>query len=253
MAQIDYDQVAVVYDTDRAVALQTREPWRVALARYLPPASALPVLDLGAGTGLFAAAIAHWFDTNVIAVEPSNGMRQAAQSRRADPRISYVGGVAERLPLRERCCDSAWLSTVIHHLDDLGAAAGELRRVLCPGGWVLIRSAFPDRIGPTVRMLEFWPGIRALLARLPSSQQTTATFTTAGFGFERVERVTDQLATSLGDYWQRARVRADSLLRQLPDEEFTEGLRRLEQAAAAEAIPTPMFRPLDLLVLQAPA
>jgi len=252
MAQIDYDQVAAVYDTDRAVALQTHEPWRAALADYLPPASALPVLDLGAGTGLFAAAIAVWFDTKVIAVEPSDGMRQAAHIRRADPRIAYVGGVGERLPLRDGCCDSAWLSTVIHHLDDLDAAAGELRRVLRPGGWVLIRSAFPDRVGPVPRA-EFWPGTRALLDRFPSSQHTIGTFTTAGFGFQRLERVTDLLAGSLRDYWERVRVRADSLLRQLPDDEFAEGLCKLEQAAAAEAIPTPIFRPLDLLVLQAPA
>jgi ubiquinone/menaquinone biosynthesis C-methylase UbiE len=94
MARIDYDQVAAVYDTDRAVALQTQAPWRAALAGYLPPASGLPVLDLGAGTGLFAAAIAHWFDTTVIAVEPSEGMRQAARTRRADPRVAYVAGSA---------------------------------------------------------------------------------------------------------------------------------------------------------------
>jgi ubiquinone/menaquinone biosynthesis C-methylase UbiE len=250
MARIDYDQVAAVYDTDRAVALQTQAPWRAALAGYLPPASGLPVLDLGAGTGLFAAAIAHWFDTTVIAVEPSEGMRQAARTRRADPRVAYVGGVGERLPLHDGCCDSAWLSTVIHHLDDLDAAAGELRRVLGPGGWVLIRSAFPDRVEPATGV-EFWPGTRALLDRFPSSQHTIGTFTAAGFGFQRLERVTDLLASSLRDYWGRARVRADSLLRQLPDEEFAEGLRRLERAAAAETIPTPMFRPLDLLVLQA--
>jgi hypothetical protein len=122
--------------------------------------------------------------------------------------------------------------------------------VLGPGGWVLIRSAFPDRVEPATGV-EFWPGTRALLDRFPSSQHTIGTFTAAGFGFQRLERVTDLLASSLRDYWGRARVRADSLLRQLPDEEFAEGLRRLERAAAAETIPTPMFRPLDLLVLQA--
>jgi ubiquinone/menaquinone biosynthesis C-methylase UbiE len=221
------------------------------LADYLPTASGLPVLDLGAGTGLFAAAIAHWFDTTVIALEPSDGMRQAARQRRADPRIAYVGGVGERLPLHDRACDSAWLSTVIHHLDDLDATATELRRVLRPGGCVLIRSAFPDRVQPAAGV-EFWPGTWALLARFPSSQHTIATFTAAGFSFQHLERVTDLLASSLRDYWQRARVRADSLLRQLPDQEFAEGLRRLERAAASETNPTPRFRPLDLLVLQAP-
>jgi ubiquinone/menaquinone biosynthesis C-methylase UbiE len=78
MAWVDYDQLAAVYDQDRAVPLEALEPWRAALAAYLPPASGLPVLDLGAGTGLFAVAIAQWFDTAVIALEPSGGMRNQA-------------------------------------------------------------------------------------------------------------------------------------------------------------------------------
>jgi hypothetical protein len=60
------DQLAAVYDRDRAVPLDALEPWRAALAAYLPPASGLPVLDLGAGTGLFAAAIARWFGAPAV-------------------------------------------------------------------------------------------------------------------------------------------------------------------------------------------
>ena len=111
MAWVDYDELAAVYDRDRAVPLEALEPWRVALAAYLPPASGLPVLDLGAGTGLFAVAIAQWFGTGVVAVEPSEGMRRHARATRAHPRVAYVGGLGEQLPLRDGCCDSAWLST----------------------------------------------------------------------------------------------------------------------------------------------
>jgi ubiquinone/menaquinone biosynthesis C-methylase UbiE len=111
------------------------------------------VLDLGAGTGLFSVAIAQWFGTEVVAVEPSEGMLRQARTR-AHPQVTYIGGLGEQLPLRDGCCDSAWLSTVIHHLSDLAACAGELRRVVRPGGWVLIRNAFPDA--------EFFKGLEAL-------------------------------------------------------------------------------------------
>jgi ubiquinone/menaquinone biosynthesis C-methylase UbiE len=252
MAWVDYDRLAAVYDRDRAVPLEALEPWRAALAAYLPPASGLPVLDLGAGTGLFAAAIAQWFGTEVVAVEPSQGMRRQARTTRAHPHIAYVGGLGEQLPLRDDCCDSAWLSTVIHHLGDLAACAGELRRVLRPGGWVLIRNAFPDRPEPGTRLFTFWPAARAILARAPTLQATIATFTDAGFTLHRLEQIPDQSAASLKEAYERARVRADSLLRLLPDAEFFKGLEALERAAAAETTPTPVIRRLDLLVLHAP-
>lgn len=252
MAWVDYDQLAAVYDRDRAVPLEALEPWRTALAAYLPPASGLPVLDLGAGTGLFSAAIAQWFGAEVVAVEPSEGMRRQARTTRAHPRVAYVGGLGEQLPLRDGCCDSVWLSTVIHHLSDLAACAQELRRVVRSGGWVLIRNAFPDRSEPGTRLFTFWPAARAILARAPTVQATIATFTDAGFTLDRLEQISDQSSASLKEAYDRARVRADSLLRLLPDAEFFKGLEALERAAAAETTLTPVIRRLDLLVLQAP-
>jgi ubiquinone/menaquinone biosynthesis C-methylase UbiE len=252
MAWVDYDQLAAAYDHDRAVPLEALEPWRTALAAYLPPASGRPVLDLGAGTGLFAAAIAQWFDTEVVAVEPSEGMRRQAHTTRAHPRVAYVGGRGERLPLQDGCCDSAWLSTVIHHLSDLAVCAGELRRVLRPCGWVLVQNAFPDRPEPGSRLFTFWPAARAILARAPTVQATIVTFTAVGFTLQRLEQICDQSAASLKEAYDRARVRADSLLRLLPDADFFRGLEALERAAAAEMTATPVLRRLDLLVLQAP-
>jgi ubiquinone/menaquinone biosynthesis C-methylase UbiE len=252
MAWVDYDQLAAVYDHDRAVPRAALEPWRTALAAYLPPTSGLPILDLGAGTGLFSVAIAHWFDAAVIALEPSEGMRTQARTTRAHPQVAYVGGIGEQLPLGDGCCDSAWLSTVIHHLSDLAACAGELRRVVRPGGWVLIRNAFPDRPEPGTRLFTFWPAARAILARAPTVQATMGTFAAAGFTLHRLEQICDQSAASLKEAYARAHVRADSLLRLLPDAEFTRGLEALERAAAAETTPTPVVRRLDLLVLQAP-
>jgi SAM-dependent methyltransferase len=100
MARVDHDQMAASYDRGRGMPLAALEGWRAALAAYLPPASGRPVLDLGAGTGLFAAAIAGWFDAWVVAVEPSPEMRRQARLGHAHRRVASVGGAAERLPLR---------------------------------------------------------------------------------------------------------------------------------------------------------
>jgi ubiquinone/menaquinone biosynthesis C-methylase UbiE len=249
MARVNYDQLAARYDRGRALTLEGLAGWQAALAAYLPPASGLPVLDLGAGTGLFAAAIAAWFDARVVAVEPSTGMRQQARHARAHPGVAYVAGEGERLPLRDGCCAAAWLSTVIHHINDLAGCARELRRVLEPGGPVLIRSSFPGRHAG-ITLFRCFPGAGRIAETFPTVEATVAAFATAGFAFQTLQPVPQVSAPSLQAAVERVRQRADSTLRPLPDHEFAEGLAALERAAAAETTPTPVVDHLDLLVLR---
>jgi SAM-dependent methyltransferase len=142
MARVDYDRMAPDYLEGRALPPAGMAPWRDEIARWLPedPAGRSPMLDLGAGTGQFAAAIAGWFGVEVIAVEPSQGMRAQAVRANSHPDVHWVAGVGERLPLRTGTCAMAWVSTVVHHLDD--AAVAELGRVLRPGAPMLVRQAF---------------------------------------------------------------------------------------------------------------
>jgi ubiquinone/menaquinone biosynthesis C-methylase UbiE len=248
MARVNYDQLAASYDRGRGMPLEALEGWRAALAAWLPPASGLPVLDLGAGTGLFAAAIATWFDAWVVGIEPSGEMRRQARQAHAHRRVAYVGGEAERLPLRDHSCAVAWLSTVIHHLGDLAGCARELRRVLEPGGPVLIRSSFPGRHGG-ISLFRFFPGAGRIAETFPTVEATVAAFAAAGFAVQTLQPVPQVSAPSLRAAMERIRLRADSTLKPLPDEEFAEGLAALERAAAAETTPTPVIDQLDLLVL----
>jgi hypothetical protein len=77
-----------------------------------------------------------------------------------------------------------------------------------------------------------------------------AAFATAGFAFQALRPVAQVSASSLRASVDRVRVRADSILRLLPDEEFAEGLAAMERAAAAETTPSPIVDHLDLLVLR---
>jgi ubiquinone/menaquinone biosynthesis C-methylase UbiE len=248
MARVDYDQMAASYDRGRMLSLEGLEGWRAALAAWLPPPGGLPVLDLGAGTGLFTAAIATWFQVGVVAVEPSAGMRRQAQQARSHARVAYVGGRAERLPLRDGCCGAAWLSTVIHHLGDLPGCARELRRVRRAGSPVLIRSSFPGR-HDGITLFRFFPGAGRIADTFPTVEATVAAFEAAGFAFQALQRVPQVSAPSLRASVERVRLRADSTLQPLPDSEFAAGLAALERAAAAETTPTPVVDHLDLLVL----
>jgi ubiquinone/menaquinone biosynthesis C-methylase UbiE len=255
MARVDYDRMAADYVEGRVLPPEGMEAWRAAIAPWVPGgvAGRSPVLDLGAGTGQFAAAIAGWFGVEVVAVEPSGGMRAQAARAHPHPGVRWVAGVGERLPLGDGACAWAWVSTVVHHLDDLERTAGELRRVVRPGGPVLVRQAFPGRMDAITLYDRYFPGAaRALVVGggLPSVEMVSAAFAAAGFRTEALQRVGQVSATSLAAYRDKVRLRADTGLALLPDEEFAAGLAALDRAVEAEITPVPVVDRLDLLVLR---
>jgi len=255
MARVDYDRMAPDYLKGRALPPAGMAPWRAAMAPWMAAVrnSPGPVLDLGAGTGQFAAAIAEWFGVEVVAVEPAAGMRAQAVRHHPHPGVAWVAGVAERLPLRDGGCALAWVSTVVHHLDDLAAAAAELGRVLRPGGPVLVRQAFPGRMAAITLYERFFPGAGAALIAgggLPTVERVEAAFAAAGFRTQALQQVAQVSAPSLAAYLDKVRLRADTGLRLLPDDQFAAGLAGLERAAAAETTPEPVVDRIDLLVLE---
>ena len=98
------------------------------------------VVDLGAGTGKGTRAIAA-LGHDVIAVEPSDGMRDAlTASLRALPavvagRITIVAGGAEDLPVENGSVDAATVFQAWHWFD-ADAATAQCARVIRPGGWL---------------------------------------------------------------------------------------------------------------------
>ena len=156
----------------------------------------MTMVDIGAGTGAFAAAFSDWFDLAILALEPS-AARRAQIPRR--PGIRVLAGHAGALPLSDRSADGAWLSLVIHHIPDLEAGACEIRRVLGPGAPVLIRQGFPGRADRTHTFpWEFFPETARTVNTYPSAEQTCQAFATAGFRRDALEQVPETL-TSLAE------------------------------------------------------
>lgn len=101
------------------------------------------VVDVGAGTGLFTAGLLdHGYE--VIAVEPNEGMRRAADDRfREVAGYSSVPGSAEAMPV---AAGSAGLVTAAQafHWFDMEKARAEFLRVLRPDGCVAL--VWNDRV-----------------------------------------------------------------------------------------------------------
>jgi SAM-dependent methyltransferase len=241
MARVDYDKQSRNYDKGRTLPSEAIDVWMVTVRRHVREPGR--ILDLGAGTGRFSAALADTFQADVYAVEPSAGMRERAHTKPHDL-VHIVAGRAEAIPLPDDSVALAWLSNVIHHFDDLAQAARELRRVVTDA--VLIRGAFGGI--PVPSLYRFFPGAQRVIDEWPSMPETIEAFEAAGFTSFRNEKVPQLLAYELSEMVPRIRMRADTTLELISDDEFEHGLAELEEAAKHEH--GPVMDPMDLLVIR---
>jgi SAM-dependent methyltransferase len=94
--------------------------------------------DLGCGPGELLLRLAQ-NARSVIGVDGSPRMLEQAGARLAGrPNVSLRLGELEHLPLREGEVQAATLSLVLHHVSDPAIVLAEVRRVLAPGGTLLV-------------------------------------------------------------------------------------------------------------------
>jgi ubiquinone/menaquinone biosynthesis C-methylase UbiE len=99
-------------------------------------------VDVGSGTGEEVQALAEQVgpDGEAIGIEPLPGIRAAAVRRAeaAGSAARFVAGEAYPLPLDESTVDVVRCERVFQHLEQPERAAGEIARVLRPGGRVAL-------------------------------------------------------------------------------------------------------------------
>jgi ubiquinone/menaquinone biosynthesis C-methylase UbiE len=129
------------------------------------------VVDLGAGTGLLALALAPRV-REVVAVDISQRMLERLDDAAlADGvlNIEFLTGDLRRLPLEDESATLVVSNYCFHHLDDPGKelALAEARRILRPGGRLVIGDMmFSLSLNPRDRRL-IWEKIVALVKRGP--------------------------------------------------------------------------------------
>lgn len=124
-AAVDYDQLAHFQQ------VQTRRVLDAALMVF--PHDAL-VVDIGCGTGYFAASAKEKRpDWRIVGVDIASGMCAVAATR-----CTVVAGDAASLPLADGSVDAAVSSLCYQWVDDHSKAFGELARVLRVGGRAIV-------------------------------------------------------------------------------------------------------------------
>ncbi len=129
------------------------------------------LLDCATGTGVVARAALR-VTKNVIGLDPSIGMLMAG--RRAAS-FTRVQAKAERLPFDDASFDLLTVGYALRHFADLRATFAEYRRVLRPGGKVLILEITPPRTAFGRAMLRFYLGrVVPFLTRLRTGNADAA-------------------------------------------------------------------------------
>jgi ArsR family transcriptional regulator len=111
--------------------------WSRALGLLLPP---LDVADLGCGEGYLTIEMARWA-RHVTAIDRSKEVLARARAmarRRKVTNITWKRGDIERVPMDDASVDLVLLSQALHHAGQPEHAVAEARRLLRPGGRVLV-------------------------------------------------------------------------------------------------------------------
>ncbi|MGY0234600.1 class I SAM-dependent methyltransferase [Longispora urticae] len=246
---VNYDDgLYVGYDDGQSLPPGTTEQLLAEFTSRAPAHRPLTALDLGAGTGRFSPGLADRFGGTVYAVEPSAQMRALALARRPHPRVLYLDGSAECLPLPANACDVVLLFLVYHHVADRAGAFAEIARVLRPGGRVLLCGNFAGRPSPRAWSPYFPRAHEVEESGLPTVEETEKAALRAGLGLVSLSTLTLEIAPNLTAYLERIRHRAVSAFRHLTEVELANGLNQLAAAAASEP-PAPVTSAVDLVVL----
>lgn len=124
-------------DARRAAERFARSVEWAEVANTLGPLDGAVAVDLGAGTGTAAYAMAQAGARSVIAIEPNDSTvvgYQCLEQLCAGLDVHSVAAVGESLPLRSESVDIVYARQVLHHTTDLNATIRECFRVLRSGG-----------------------------------------------------------------------------------------------------------------------
>jgi SAM-dependent methyltransferase len=231
----EYSRQAEHYDETRSASPSVLRHLREALAG----APGRRLLDIGGGTGNYALALKQEEWEPVVADRSPEMLARAAGKG-----LETVEADAQRLPFPDCTFDAAMMISMLHHVPDRAAALAEARRILKPGGR-LVLMGFTGEDAASLWVLDYFPSSRswmdathpprsAYLAELPGAKL-------AEFRFEDME---DASLAALSADPERLREAAEQgrtsyferLQRDHP-EELRAGLARLRDDIAAGRAP----------------
>ncbi len=138
----DYDAFAGAYSRENESSLFNRYYARPAMLHLAGEVSGRRILDAGCGSGPLAAALR---DSGAVVTgfDVSAAMIDLARQRLGGDADLHVADLASPLPFADAEFDDVVASLVLHYLEDWAGPLAELRRVLKPGGRLILSVNHP--------------------------------------------------------------------------------------------------------------
>jgi SAM-dependent methyltransferase len=227
---LDFDPLAADYDRLRP----TGQAWEELSGRTLDLLGDFRrLVDVGCGTGRFAAFAKARRGGRVWGVDPSAEMLGRARARADAGGIGWKQASAERLPFTSGWFDAAHMHLVVHTLPDRPPALAEIARVLMPGGRIAIATFAMEHFA-RFYLNPYFPSIASVDgARFPEPGLLAGELGEAGFREAAIERMSQPVSADPQDVLERVRGRYISTLHLLERSEYADGLARLERDVAA--------------------
>lgn len=143
----DYSRQAERYDETRGASPSVLRALREALSG----APGRRLADVGGGTGNYAAALRQeGWDPVVIDRSPAMLARAAAKG------LEIVEADAQELPFDDQSFDAVTMISMLHHVENRSRALAEARRLLRPGGRLVLKG-FTAEDSDSLWILDYFP------------------------------------------------------------------------------------------------
>ncbi|WP_319479664.1 class I SAM-dependent methyltransferase [uncultured Draconibacterium sp.] len=123
------------------------------------------LLDVGTGTGSFITVLKETLNnTKFTGIDPDNASLKEAE--KVLPEVQFMNMTGEQLDFPDSTFDAASISMAMHHLPDVQQTFNEMKRVVKPGGWLIVNELFGDNLNPAQEVHKSMHHFRSTIDRL---------------------------------------------------------------------------------------
>src|SRR5688572_2432520 len=172
------DQVAKMFNNishrydflNQLLSLGIDKTWRKKAIGVLRPLKPQTILDVATGTGEFALQALDLNPRKVIGIDISDGMleigRKKVIAKNLSSQVELVHGDSENIPFSQNKFDAVTVAFGVRNFENLKKGLSEIKRVLRPGGMIVILEFSKPSTFPFKQVYNFY--FRFILPKIGS-------------------------------------------------------------------------------------